>query len=93
MEVKIICNLNHKNVVFKLALASFKFDLMKKSEVRGDLKDLLSQPPSIVTGTLDISYSDYYVIWFMLYHDAPIKVDGRITSHQSQTNFPASPTI
>ena len=39
-EVKIKCNLNNSNVVFKLALAPLKFDLMKKSEIRENLKDL-----------------------------------------------------
>ena len=39
-EVKIKCHLNNKNVVFKLALPPLKFDLMKKSEIRENLKDL-----------------------------------------------------
>ena len=38
-EVKIKCNLSNKNVVLKLALAPLKFDLMKKSEIRENLKD------------------------------------------------------
>ena len=37
--MKIKCNLRF-NVVFKLALAPLKFDLMKKSEIRENLKDL-----------------------------------------------------
>ena len=41
-EVKIKCNLNNYNVVFKLAIAPLKFDLMKKSELRENLKDFTS---------------------------------------------------